>query len=187
MGQDNVRLSKAMARALRHAPEDYGLELDADGWASVEDLLAALMEHRTAWQRLTLDDIHGVVENSSKKRYELKNGMIRAYYGHSIEQHPHSEPEQPPKLLYHGTKRAALDAILRDGLKPMNRQFVHLASELETAGIVAARHKGDSVMLAIHAAEAHQNGVLFYHGNESTWLAEFIPAQFIEELTSLDR
>jgi len=39
---DYKRLSKTISHALRHRPEIYGLELDAEGWTPVEDLLAAL-------------------------------------------------------------------------------------------------------------------------------------------------
>jgi putative RNA 2'-phosphotransferase len=31
-GHDNVKLSKAVSQALRHAPEEYGLSLDEEGW-----------------------------------------------------------------------------------------------------------------------------------------------------------
>jgi putative RNA 2'-phosphotransferase len=48
---DLVKLSKTMAHALRHAPEAYGLTLDADGWVAIEALIAGL-QRRKIWQHI---------------------------------------------------------------------------------------------------------------------------------------
>lgn len=37
-----VELSKGISYALRHAPWEYELELDEEGWVDIEQLLAAL-------------------------------------------------------------------------------------------------------------------------------------------------
>lgn len=39
---------------------------------------------------------------------------------------------EPPKYLYHGTAAWFLPAIQREGLKKMNRQYVHLSGVLQT-------------------------------------------------------
>ena len=36
-------LSKEVSYALRHAPWEYELEMDEEGWVSIEQLLSALM------------------------------------------------------------------------------------------------------------------------------------------------
>ena len=41
-----IRLSKRLSRHLRHAPEEIGLRLDAQGWVDLDDLLAALQVSR---------------------------------------------------------------------------------------------------------------------------------------------
>jgi putative RNA 2'-phosphotransferase len=38
---DPKQLSKTLAHALRHAPEEYNLTLDPEGWVGLDDLLAA--------------------------------------------------------------------------------------------------------------------------------------------------
>ena len=39
---DHVRISKTLSRWLRHRPQSAGLKLDAQGWAEVDAVLAAL-------------------------------------------------------------------------------------------------------------------------------------------------
>ena len=39
---DYLNLSKEVSYALRHAPWEYELELDSEGWVSVEQLISSL-------------------------------------------------------------------------------------------------------------------------------------------------
>lgn len=71
-----------MAQALRHQPVRYGLELDAEGWVLVADLLSGLSRRRR-WCDLTAADVEAVLTMLGKQRYEMKDGRIRALYGHS--------------------------------------------------------------------------------------------------------
>ena len=179
MNREMIRLSKTIAHALRHAPWLYELELDEEGWVPVEDLLAALREHRRAWRDLSEKDIAELIARSDKQRYELRGGRIRALYGHSLPGRLARTPAPPPDMLYHGTSERALDAIRVEGLKPMGRQYVHLSTDEETALQVARRKRGRPVILRIRAAEAHRAGVAFYRGNDKVWLADSVPPAFI--------
>ena len=38
MHHDLIQLSKTISHALRHAPEQYGLTLDSEGWVATQDL-----------------------------------------------------------------------------------------------------------------------------------------------------
>jgi putative RNA 2'-phosphotransferase len=172
------RLSKTIARALRHAPDEYGLELDAEGWVTVQDLLSALRKRQRAWANLSEDDLAAMIAQSDKRRYEILDGYIRALYGHSVPTKINKTPAEPPIVLYHGT--GAADSILSEGLKPMRRQYAHLSIDEETALMVGRRKTSHPVILKIRAKEAHEAGILFYPGNESIWLADYIPPQFIE-------
>ena len=57
---------------------------------------------------------------------------IRANQGHSVPVDVELEEWQPPQYLYHGTAERFLDAIMAEGLKLMNRLYVHLSKEEET-------------------------------------------------------
>ena len=78
-----VRLSKTIAHALRHKPEDYGLTLDAEGWVAVDDLLAALQKRFGARRAVSRADIETIMTESEKQRFEIRDSRIRAFYGHS--------------------------------------------------------------------------------------------------------
>jgi putative RNA 2'-phosphotransferase len=177
--QSAIRLSKTIAHALRHAPWLYELEIDDAGWVPLDQLLNGLRGHRAAWANLTEADIAEVVDGFDKKRYELREGKIRAYYGHTLKTMIRKVPSEPPERLYHGTAAGVVPLILDQGLKPMSRQYVHLSAEIETAQDVGARKGGEVVLLVIRAREAHADGVVFYHGNEMVWLADEVPAAYI--------
>lgn len=174
-----VRLSKTMAKALRHTPWLYELELDDEGWVLTEDLLTALREQRPEWQSLSAADFAAVIAQSDKRRYEMHGDHIRALYGHSTPHRLRKVPTVPPEILYHGTTKSALPAILKQGLQPMRRQYVHLSVEMNTASQVA-RRKGDNVIiLSVKASDAHRDGVVFYEGNETVWLADSVPPKYL--------
>ena len=79
----DMDLSREISYALRHAPWEYELEMDEEGWVPVEQLLDAL--HRTVkWSNICEADLKEMIEKSEKKRHELADGRIRAFYGHSI-------------------------------------------------------------------------------------------------------
>jgi putative RNA 2'-phosphotransferase len=181
MNHNLVQLSKTISRALRHAPEQYGLTLDSEGWVSTQELLTALGNRRSQWRDFQESDLAEMMAQVEKQRFEMRDGKIRAYYGHSIAEKVEREPTIPPTVLFHGTTPQSAERIRIEGLKPMNRQYVHLSAEEETAIQVARRRTNHPVVLRIAAREAHNEGIKFYLGNEMVWLAEPIPARFISQ------
>ena len=179
MEQYLVRLSKEMSKALRHTPWLYELELDPQGWVTIEALIEGIEDRRQQTQPITVEDFRRIMEQSDKQRFEMQDGRIRALYGHSIDQKMVKDPGEPPAFLYHGPPPAALAAILKEGLKPMRRQYVHLSPDVATATQVA-RRKGPPLILEIDAAGAHAAGHLFYRGNDMVWLADIVPPTFIK-------
>ncbi|MGH2480138.1 MAG: RNA 2'-phosphotransferase, partial [Ktedonobacteraceae bacterium] len=175
MNEKMLRLSKTISHALRHQPETYGLQLDHEGWVAIDELLAALQQCRSSWRTVSLVDITTIMAESSKQRFELRDGKIRAFYGHSTPEKVEKQPQIPPDILYHGTTPQAAAAIRRAGLQPMNRQYVHLSTDEKTARLVALRRTNQPVILHIAALQAHEQGVHFYQGNEDIWLADPIP------------
>jgi len=175
---DYIRLSKELSYALRHAPWEYELELDEKGWVDVEQLISSLREDKK-WTNVSIEDIKKSMEVSDKKRLEICEGKIRALYGHSIPQKIVKVNEEPPEVLYHGTARRFLDSIITVGLIPKGRQYVHLSSDTATAMQVGKRRDGSPMILKIDAGKAWREGVRFYHGNETIWLADSIDKKYI--------
>ena len=171
-------LSKEVSYALRHAPWEYELELDEEGWVPVEQLLNAL-NCNEKWNGIQESDLYSMIQKSEKKRHEIIDGRIRALYGHSIPMKILKEEKNPPDVLYHGTARRFLESIQKEGLLPQNRQYVHLSQDIETAQRVGKRHDSKPCILLIDAKSAWIDGVKFYFGNEKVWLADMIPSKYI--------
>ena len=177
-----IKLSKFMALILRHQPERFALALDDEGWASlaeVMEILHGLPNFRWA----TRADVMAVVEagtGDDKRRFQVAGDRIRARYGHSLSQAIRYEPCMPPSRLYHGTAPEALEAIRRDGLKPMERQYVHLSPDQGTAVRVGSRHASCPIILTVRAAEAYAVGIAFYQADEAVYLAGRIPVEYVE-------
>jgi putative RNA 2'-phosphotransferase len=178
-GRRSVELSKAMAHALRHDPERYGIELDREGWVAVEDLLAGLRRASRRWRELTRADVEEMVSRSAKRRFELDGDRVRALYGHSVRVRIAGEPRLPPPVLYHGTTPAAAATILAEGLRPMRRQYVHLSVDVNTAVEVGQRRTRTPVVLRIAAREAARAGTSFWPGTQAVWLVERVEARFV--------
>ncbi|MBS1914591.1 MAG: RNA 2'-phosphotransferase [Bacteroidetes bacterium] len=175
---DFTRLSKRIAYILRHAPWEYELELDEEGWTSLDLLIDGLRTERHL-RDVTAADIQEMQMNAAKQRFEIREGRIRAYYGHSLPGRIVKRRAEPPPVLYHGTVDRFLPAIQADGLKPMSRQYVHLSRDTEMADIVARRRGDATVILRIRAADAARAGTAFYEEENGVWLAEAIAPEWI--------
>lgn len=177
-----ISLSKSMSKALRHRPERLGITLAPDGSVELDALVDAL-NRRGGWPRqVTLADVMHVVEHGTKQRFAVEGGRIRARYGHTVPAAIAYQRAEPPAALYHGTPRANLDSILREGLLPMGRQVVHLSADVETAQLVGTRHGRPVTILRVDAQGAYRDGIAFYRGNDSTWLANQLPAAYLSVL-----
>lgn len=176
-----VKLSKFLALILRHQPERFALGLDEAGWASLPEVMEILRGLPNFRWANRADVMHIVAKGSGdgKNRFQVQGSRIRARYGHSFDQLIHYEPCTPPPRLYHGTSPGAVEAIRREGLKPMERQYVHLSPDRETAIRVGSRHAPRPIVIAVHATEAHEAGIDFYHPEATVYLAEQIPPEFL--------
>lgn len=173
-------LSREVSYALRHAPWEYELEMDGEGWVFVGQLLEALRRDKK-WEGIREADLQAMIDNAEKKRHEITDGRIRAFYGHSVPMRIQKEEKMPPDILYHGTARRFLDSIREKGLLPQGRQYVHLSQDVATAESVGKRRDARPCILVIDAKRAWSEGVKFYAGNEKVWLADGIPGKYIVE------
>lgn len=141
-GKRDVQISKALSYLLRHGAVKEGLPIDSNGFIPV----AVLLRHnRLKSHKCTLEDIHRIVENNDKKRFQiierrLENSepeeIICATQGHSIATitpgsevlEKISDPAELPDKLIHGTSIPNLLLILRSGsIKKLRRNHVHLS------------------------------------------------------------
>jgi len=169
--------SKFLSYILRHNPQSIGLELDKEGWADVNELIA---KSKTDHSVITMELLDIIVSTNEKKRFAFNEdkSKIRANQGHSIDIELNLQIQGPPELLYHGTVDKFLQAIRTEGLKKMSRQHVHLSGDEDTAIHVGSR-RGKPVVLVINAGQMSRDGYSFYLSANGVWLTDHVPAQFI--------
>lgn len=171
-------ISQAMSWVLRHEAARFGLALDAEGYALLSELAGVLNRHANI--QVTEDDLRTVVTEGDpvKQRFSIVENCIRANYGHSLPAVISHQVGTPPPLLYHGTSAARVEVILREGLRPMARQYVHLTPDAALARSVGGRH-GKPSLLAVDTVRAAAGGVVFHLANPQFWLCAAVPAEYL--------
>ncbi|KAI3343497.1 hypothetical protein F4824DRAFT_10598 [Ustulina deusta] len=142
-----VQISKALSTLLRHQAQNAGIQLDAEGFAPLDQVMQ--------WPRLralnpTLAEIRDEVATNAKQRFSMKPNpetsaradedvaywLIRANQGHSIavaSEGLHTPitaaAGNVPDVVIHGTYFAFWPAIVAaGGLKKMGRTHVHFGT-----------------------------------------------------------
>jgi putative RNA 2'-phosphotransferase len=167
--------SKYLSLLLRHKPEKANITVNEYGWAPTKQILSAL--------NLNFTELITLVETDDKKRYAFNEdmSMVRANQGHSIKVKIDMDPFIPKEgdVLYHGTVDKFIVKIMLEGLKPMNRQFVHLSGDLETATKIGSR-RGNPVILQIDAWGLHKRDINIYKSLNGVYQVLTVPPEFIK-------
>lgn len=162
-----IHNSKRLAYLLRHSDLP-----DRNGWVRVGVLLNEMS--------ITLPMLQDIVAKDTKGRFEFSENesSVRALYGHSIDVDLELEHTTPPMVLYHGTAEKYLENIIKDGLKPRKRNYVHLSETIDMAMQVGARH-GKPIVLSIDTEAMISAGDKFYKAHNGVWLTGDIPPKFL--------
>lgn len=179
--ENDVRLGRFLSLVLRHDPSAAGVTLDAHGWADVGELLSGV---RRTGRQIDMDTLERIVRENNKRRYAFNEDhtKIRANQGHSIPVDVGLKEEMPPRRLYHGTAELFLPSILREGIRKMNRQFVHLSADYQTAVEVGRRH-GTPTVIVIDAEAMVRDGAAFYLSENGVWLCNHVaPEYFLDTI-----
>ena len=169
------RLSRFLTFLLRHKPKDYPLAFDREGFAPWQDVVEIVQER---FYDVTEAQIRALIAGAEKKRFELRGDKVRATYGHSFAVDLGGTEAEPPAHLYFGTARDLAQSMLRGGLTPRDRQYVHLSMTAEEAESVARRHDPAPVIIVVDARAAHDDGIRFFHSGP-VFLVEHVPAKFL--------
>lgn len=176
----DVKISKFLSFVLRHDPDKYNLVLDTNGYADLKTILNVL-SNRFKNEKISKQTIESMIQNSDKKRFEIVEDKIRAFYGHSIEKRIYfEESSSVPSILYHGTTEKAYKKILKEGLTKQNRQYTHLTDNVRDAILVGKRRATLPVILEIDVLKAQEMGINFYKSGDM-FLADYIPPEFIKK------
>jgi putative RNA 2'-phosphotransferase len=176
--QDDAALtaaSKFLAYVLRHDPAAIGITMDGGGWVAVDELVAAAARHG---RPLPAELLWRVVHAPGKRRFEIRDGRVRAAQGHSVPVDLGLASVAPPAVLFHGTIARFLPGIMDEGLRPGKRIHVHLSADPATAAAVGAR-RGRPVVLPVNAAGMHAAGHEFFRAANGVWLTARVPPAYI--------
>jgi putative RNA 2'-phosphotransferase len=87
-----------------------------------------------------------------------------------------------PATLYHGTDPDNIPSIEADGLRPMNRQAVHLTDSEEEARKVGERHAADPIVLRVSTEALQEQGLDISKDGTFIYTVEHVPPACIENL-----
>ncbi len=172
------RLVRVLTFALRHHPFRFGVALDDEGFAGLDELVVGIRFSHYDWATLNREEVEGAIRGTDPGRFEVRDGLVRARYGHSVALGSPGEKRTPPDVLLHGTSADAAATVLVTGLRPMNRAFVHLTTDRDYAAQVVAA-KGGGEVLRAEARAASEAGVEFFRANPHVWLARAVPPTFL--------
>jgi len=171
------KISKALSYWLRHKPEDIGIKLNSSGWTDVRELI----EKASSNLLFDFNELKYVVQNNEKQRFSLSGDFcsIRANQGHSVKVDLELSEIMPPVTLYHGAPVGVIDAIMKEGLKKMNRHHVHLSIDKETAAKVGSR-RGEFEILEVEAMRFRADGHKIYISENGVYLTDEVPPEYIK-------
>ncbi len=174
---------RTLTGILRHFPEEFGLEMDINGWIAVEDIVTSVRRrnHRAKWLRP--EHIIALAKTDEKGRYQLMNGRIRATYGHSKEVILDLPTDNIPDTLYYPSSEEEAVILLETGIRHSDRAKVHL-SDTKISAVEAGKHRvSKPVILKVDAANAIKNGVVIQRAGKHVYITDFIPAEHIKMVT----
>lgn len=178
---DDIKTGRFISLVLRHHPEAAAVTLDEHGYADVDQLIKGVNKK---FPGFTGEDLDRIVRENNKQRYSYSEDKtkIRANQGHSVTYvDAELEKKAPPAVLFHGTAETFLPDIMKEGLKPMSRQYVHLSTDTVTAEKVGRRH-GKPVILKINTEKMAQDGFEFFISANGVWQIKAVPAEYIERI-----
>lgn len=176
---DAERFSRWMAYVLRHNPTRYGLTADQYGFVDLELFMRIA---RRRYPQASEETLKKLIDAGASTRFELVENRLRARYGHSIPVQPSGEPVEPPAVLYYGLEAMRLSAVLAEGLKPIDRQMLHLSDRVEDAWAMIRRKTPHPAVVRVDAVQAFKAGILFYL-ERKVYLAAAIPAAHLRAET----
>lgn len=158
-----VLISKTLSRILRHNPgANGGVAIDIAGFTELTTFVPYLNSLRPFTEApLSLSEIEEVVGADFKQRFQIANGRIRAFSGHSFVVNMGGEPFYPAGPLYFGTTEQSR-SVLVHGLTVSKKLKVRLScSYQEALGIASARPHPHPLIIEVDAERLAAEGWSF--------------------------
>lgn len=177
---ESNKLGKTLCYILRHAPDKFSLTMDDYGYIDIDKLIIQLNKIGFSVNR---ESIFNEVKNDTKGRYVIKDNMIKCQFGHSIHIKLEKYDETVPDVLFHGTSITNVESILREGLFPRARRYVHLTSDKSVATQVGLRHaktKENLVILVVDSKKMKEDEIKIHPSNSTTYLTDHVDKKYIK-------
>ncbi|KAL6861563.1 hypothetical protein ACP4OV_017263 [Aristida adscensionis] len=199
-GGDRIdALGRLLTRVLRHMAAELGLEMRADGFVRVRDLLRLNLQTfaKVPLKSHTVDEIREAVRRDNKQRFSLleEDGelLIRANQGHTVATVTSESLLKPilsadeVSVCVHGTYRKNLDSILQSGLKRMARLHVHFSNGLPSDGeVISGMRQNVNILIHLDVRKALQDGMKLYISDNKVILTEgfdgVVPVKYFEKI-----
>ncbi len=165
-----------MVYVLGHAPWEFGLVPDMDGYISFRELLKAFQEEQ-GWTHVRQGTINELLLSENRNLFDVKNDGIRVVERHWI-LNMHSPLKSVPKLLYTAIREKGHAFALDRGLIFRNERCHILSSSRDMVDRLGRRIDRNHVILEITAARALEQGQNFYPFGD-LFLIRDLPPEFI--------
>ena len=177
------RVGRMMAGILRHFPERFNLPMDGRGWVDLEEFVNAIRNSRQNYQRwLRKEHIQALVETDEKGRYQIDGGMVRATYAHSVNVNLDDLPEANVDKLYFPVSEEELDLVLETGLRPSDRNKIHLSATPDKAYSAGRVHNPDPIILEIDVKKATDAGNFIFRAGKSVYITDVVEPEVLSKL-----
>ena len=176
------RIGRMMAGILRHFPERFGLTMDGRGWVDLDHFVEAIQKSRPGFGRwLRKQHIEALVETDEKGRYQIDGGMVRATYAHSVNVNLDDLPEANVDTLYFPVSEEELDLVLETGLRPSDRNMIHLSASPDKAYSAGRVHNPDPILLQVDVKKASDAGNFIFRAGKSVYVTEAVEPEFLSK------
>lgn len=173
------RLGRIIAGALRHFPEQFGLSMTPNGFVDVRSLASAIRFRKRDLRWVRAKHIMALALTDPKGRYEIREGMIRATYGHTIDVDLDLPTDNIPPKLYYPVAQDEIDNFVKKGIYPTDRKMVHLSISPEAAYEAGVHRYEDLRILEIDAESAVANGIVIKRAGKTVYITNGISPEYI--------
>jgi putative RNA 2'-phosphotransferase len=165
------QLTKFIAYALGHKPDEFGLVLDPDGFIKIKEFLKAIREG-DGFKYVRRSHLEELIITLPDPPIEIKDNLIRAKYRDKLSRH--SPAQNIPKFLYTCVRRRAYPVVLENGIFPTAYSQVVLSAHRDLAERMGRRVDAMPVLLTVHTRKPAAEKIVFYRAGETLFLAESI-------------
>lgn len=181
-------IGRMMAGVLRHFPERFNLSMDGRGWVDLDQFVEAIRRARPQTSRwLRREHIEALVETDDKGRYQIDGGMVRATYAHSVPVNLDDLPECHLDQLYFPVAEEELDMVLESGLRPADRNMIHLSGTPEKAFSAGRVHMPEPILLEVDVKGSSKAGNFIFRAGKDVYVTEAVEPEFVKKFEDADQ